>query len=170
MPGGQRLWGICVEPSFEEGEEGGEKKEETGAAHGRLSPSLNYFRHAPCVEVCPSGPAVRASVTRFVCQSGPGQSVRKSGPMFRAEARDRRPRPILPPPARRKQASRTPCRSILSFPAFSHAPSAHAPGRGPAGARAPGLYSIWGPARATGRSRPLMTVGPSWSCARSELG
>lgn len=33
----------------------------------------------------------------------------------------------LPPPARRKQAQRTPCRSIPSFPAFLFAPSAHAP-------------------------------------------
>lgn len=75
--------------------------------------------------------------------------------MFRAEARDRRrpcPSSRRPPPARRKQASRTPCRSILSFPAFSHAPSAHAPGRG----------IRWG-----ARSRPPFYLG---TCARNGAG
>lgn len=78
----------------------------------------------------------------------------------RAEARDRRrPLPVLPPPARRKQASRTPCRSILSFPALSHAPSAHAPARGPAGARSPGLKSS-GNVRA---QRGGSTVNDRWA-------
>lgn len=76
-------WYLRGVESFEEGEEGGEKKEGTGAAHGRLSRSLNCFCHAPCVEVCPSGPAVRASLTLSVCPSGTGQSVRKSGPAGR---------------------------------------------------------------------------------------
>lgn len=81
----------------------------------------------------------------------------------------RRTQPIRPPLALRKQAPRTPCRSILSLPAFSSAPSAHAPAapppRGPAAARSAGPVALWEPAHAAGRGRPLTAVGLSRGCA-----
>ena len=109
---------------------------ETGAVRGCLCLSLLRSGHAPCVEIRPVSASVRAGFSQSgnlrpgLMRGSPNGKGQAAGLGSAGDGWDRsRSLPICPPAprARRKQAPRTPCRSIPYFPAFKLAPSAHAP-------------------------------------------